>query len=195
MTDLSKTIIPKSDQLNADDLIVNSKLITIKSVKVTDGEQCVSIGYDGDEGKPWKPCKSMRRVLIECWGANGDNYIGRQAVLYRDPTVKWAGVDYGGIRISQLSHINEQKTLMITVSRGKRVPFIIKPIITEPLNELTDEKFEEYKTLIEAAQSVKELAPIAAQIKLARYTAEGAAKIRVEYDAALKRIRESTEAK
>jgi len=89
MTNLENTIVPKSDQLNVDDFITGPKTIKITGVKVTGGEQSVSISYEGDSGKPWKPCKSMRRVLIQVWGGNGDNYIGKSIALYVDPTVKW----------------------------------------------------------------------------------------------------------
>ena len=63
MTDLSKTIDPKSDQLNSDDLIAGP--ITIRITKVSANlsspEQPISIFFEGDNGKPYKPCKSMRR--------------------------------------------------------------------------------------------------------------------------------------
>jgi len=67
MIDLTKTIEAKSDQLNADDLIGNSRTIKIKGVKVIAGDQPVVISYEGDEGKPWKPCKGMRRIMAGLW--------------------------------------------------------------------------------------------------------------------------------
>ena len=40
--------------------------------------------------------------------------------LYRDPTVKWAGMEVGGIRISHMSHIETEKLMMLTLkSLGK----------------------------------------------------------------------------
>jgi hypothetical protein len=65
MLDLSKTIAPRSDQLNADDLIGGPRTITITGVKLVAEDQPVAISFDNDEGKPWKPCKSMRRVLVK----------------------------------------------------------------------------------------------------------------------------------
>ena len=70
MTDLAKTIEPKSDQLNADDLIAGPRTIVITAVRANAGsaEQPVSISFEGDDGKPYKPCKSMRRVMVHVWG-------------------------------------------------------------------------------------------------------------------------------
>ena len=60
-----ESIAPKSNQLNADDLI-GGRSITIKITKVSGvaGEQPICINYEGDNGKPYYPCKSMRRVLV-----------------------------------------------------------------------------------------------------------------------------------
>nr|MBX2835055.1 hypothetical protein [Micavibrio sp.] len=69
MTDISHTIVPKSMQLNADDLISEPKTITITQVRVKDNpDQPVAISYQGDNGKPYYPCKSMRRVMVRAWG-------------------------------------------------------------------------------------------------------------------------------
>lgn len=66
---LADTIIPKSDQLNADDLITGSLTVKVTAVKgSSEPQQPVSIHYEGDNGKPYKPCKSMRRVLVSAWG-------------------------------------------------------------------------------------------------------------------------------
>lgn len=134
--DLSKTIIPKSDQLNADDLISGSKIIKIREVKAgADETQPVSIYFYGDNNKPFKPCKSMRRVLVQLWGSDGLQFIGRRLTLYREETVKWAGIETGGIRISHASHISESTRVLVTVSRGKRVPITIDVL---PMVELKD---------------------------------------------------------
>src|SRR5262245_29461840 len=106
MTDMRSVIIPKSDQLNADDLISGPRTVTIASVSVRPGtEQPVAISFDGDGGKPYKPCKSMCRVMVAMWGPDAKEYAGHSMTLYRDPKVKWAGLEVGGIRISHMSHI------------------------------------------------------------------------------------------
>jgi hypothetical protein len=125
-----QTVIPKSDQLNADSLI-GGKQLTIKVTKVSlvNGDQPVAINYEGDEGKPYKPCKSMRRVLIHAWGGDGSQYIGRSMTLYCDPTVKFGGADVGGIRISHLSHIDRDMTVALTATKASRKPFTVKPLV------------------------------------------------------------------
>lgn len=134
--DLSKTIIPKSDQLNADDLIAGSKIIKIRDIKGGNDEaQPVSIYFYGDNNKPFKPCKSMRRVLVQLWGADGLQYIGRRLTLFRDDSVKWAGVEIGGIRISHASHIAEATRVLVTTAKNKRTPVTIDVL---PLVELKD---------------------------------------------------------
>lgn len=73
MTDMSKTIEPNSDQLNADDLLTGPRTITITDVKVREGsDQPVSVFYEGDNGKPYKPGKSMRRLMIAVWGTDSE---------------------------------------------------------------------------------------------------------------------------
>jgi len=56
MIDLRPTLAAKSDQLNADDLIGRPLTVTVTKVVATgDAEQPISIHYDGDDGKPYKP--------------------------------------------------------------------------------------------------------------------------------------------
>ena len=69
VTNLRDTILAKSDQLNADDIIGTGITITVTAVKRGDSaEQPVVIHYKGDNGRPYKPCKTMRRVLISRMG-------------------------------------------------------------------------------------------------------------------------------
>lgn len=129
MTDLAKTIAPKSDQLNADDLIAGPITITITGVRGNDdADQPVSVGFEGDGGKPYKPCKSMRRVMVHCWGADGKSYAGRRMTLYRDENVQFGGIKVGGIRISHMSDIERETTMALTATRAKRTPYTVKPL-------------------------------------------------------------------
>jgi hypothetical protein len=48
--------------------------------------------------------------------------------LYRDPAVKFGGMDVGGIRVSHLSHIDKPLSVALTVSRGKRAPYVVQPL-------------------------------------------------------------------
>jgi hypothetical protein len=128
--DMTKTIEPKSDQLNADDMISGPRTITVTRVTAnpSSAEQPVSVFFDGDNGKPWKPCKSTRRILVAVWGKDASQYVGRSLTLYRDPDVTWGGLKVGGIRISHMSHIDAPMTLAITASRTVRKPVTIKPL-------------------------------------------------------------------
>lgn len=129
--DLSKTVEPKSDQLNADDLIAGPRTIKVTKVTASDtAEQPVSVHYEGDNGKPWKPCKSMRRVLLALWGSKGSEYVGKRVTLYRDNSVGFGGVQVGGIRISH-ADIASDMTIALTATRGKRVPTTIKKLPPE----------------------------------------------------------------
>lgn len=149
MIDMKQTIVPKSDQLNADDLIIcKSFTIKITSVKVISNQQPVSIGYEGDRGKPYKPCKSMCRVLIMVWGDDGEKYIGQSMTLYLDKTVKWGGSEVGGIRISHMTGLAEKKVMQLTATKGNRKPFSVEPLIINQAATDTSEvqKMPEYIT-------------------------------------------------
>jgi len=123
---LRDTIVPKSDQLNADDLIAGSMTVKITSVKRGDSEQPIAIGLEGQ--RPYKPCKSMRRVLISAWGDDGSVWVGRSMTLYNDPEVKFGGVRVGGIRISHLSNIPSDLNMSLTSTRGKRAEYTVKKL-------------------------------------------------------------------
>lgn len=130
MNDMTKTIEAKSDQLNADDLIGREMTIKITGVTVKGGqEQPVSIHFEGDNGKPYKACKSMCRVMVAAWGPDSSKYVGRSMTLYRDPKVKWAGMEVGGIRISHMSDIPDDQVMALTVTRGSKKPYTVKPLI------------------------------------------------------------------
>ena len=130
MTDLSTTIAPKSDQLNADDLIAGPKTIRITKVSADPGsaEQPIAIYFEGDNGKPYKPCKSMRRVMVHLWGRDGNEYPGRTMTMYRDPEVKFGGMAVGGIRISHMSDIDKPMTMALTATKASRKPYTVQPM-------------------------------------------------------------------
>lgn len=126
--DMSAAIIPKSDQINADDLLSGPITIKISSVKVSPGtEQPVSIFFEGSD-KAYRCCKSMARVLVSAWGADSSKYVGRSLSLYCDPKVKWGGMEVGGIRISHMSDIDAPLTMALTATRGSRKPFTVQPL-------------------------------------------------------------------
>lgn len=132
MTDMLATVAPKSNQLNADDLLAG-RTLTVKITKVSgvSGEQPIAINYEGDNGKPYMPCKGMRRVMIFVWGDKGQEYVGRSMTLYCDPDVKFGGVATGGIRISHMSHLNKEVVIALTTSKSNRKPFVVKPLVVQ----------------------------------------------------------------
>lgn len=128
---MRESIVPKSDQINYDDFIGKTSMtIKITDVKGSgDAQQPVSIHYEGDNGKPYRPCKSMRRVLVHVWGADGKAYIGKSLTLYGDPEVVFAGQKVGGIRISHMSDINEKITMALSASKANKKPFTVLPMV------------------------------------------------------------------
>lgn len=130
MSDMTAVIAPKSDQLNADDLIAGDITITITGVKIAPGqEQPVSVEFAGSP-KVYRPCKSMSRVMVAAWGPDAKAYVGKSLTLYRDPKVKWGGMEVGGIRIRAMSHIERDMTMMLSESKANRKPFrvtVLKP--------------------------------------------------------------------
>lgn len=130
-TDMSQVIVPKSDQISADDFIAGPRTYTIEAVAISPGtEQPVQIKLAG-EARAWRPCKSMSRVLVAGWGPDAKVYAGRSVTLYRDPKVKWGGMEVGGIRVSHMSHIEREMLIQLTATKGKRAPHIVKPLVAE----------------------------------------------------------------
>ncbi|EAW1162047.1 hypothetical protein EO50_07700 [Salmonella enterica] len=128
LADLRATVVPRSDQINYEDVQSQNITAVIKSVRAGNSEQPVLIDLEGFDGRPYKPSKSMRRVLIGGWGANGHSWVGKSLTLYGDPSVKFGGVAVGGIKISAMSDIEADMGLMLTVSRGKRVEHHVKKL-------------------------------------------------------------------
>ena len=128
--DVSHTIIAKSDQLNALDLPPSETIVTISDVKVlADKDQPVHLHLEGHEGRPYKPCLSMRRILINAWGQYAEQWIGQSMALYCDQNVKWAGKDVGGIRIAKLTGIERTVSAPIALNRSMREIYTVDPLI------------------------------------------------------------------
>lgn len=123
---LRDTIVPRSDQLNSESLLSAPLTIRITSVSRGNAEQPVIIGYEGDDGRPYKPCKTCRKILIFAWGEDGSAWIGRSMTLYCDQAVKFGGVAVGGIRISALSHIERDIELSLTETKGRKAKQTIR---------------------------------------------------------------------
>ena len=162
--DMTETIQPRSDQMNFDDVAAVPATVTITAVTRGSAEQPVNIQTAEYPNRPWKPSKSMRRVLVKAWGKDSDAYVGRRVRLVGNPDVKYAGKAVGGIQIEAVSHIDAPIKMALTVSRGKREPFTIQPLTdTAPAPQgLTDaqiaacESIDELRAMWSHASSVQQ---------------------------------------
>lgn len=148
------SIVPKSDQLNFDDLTVGPITVTITKVRRGDREQPIVVEIEGH--RPYKPCKTMRRVLVATFSDDPAKWIGQRVTLYGNPEVMWGGVKVGGIQISHLSGLETPRTFLLTTGRGKRTEVTI-----QPLASLTAEE----KQFIEAVREDLSKADTVAELK------------------------------
>lgn len=126
--DISDTLAPTSDQLDAVDLLGSPpRIFTVTDVTRGNGEQPVNVRL-AEFPRVWRPGKTMRRVLAGCWGKHADQWIGRRVELYCDETVKYGGVAVGGVRISRLSHIDGPKSVPIIVRQGQGGSYKVEPL-------------------------------------------------------------------
>lgn len=126
--DLSDTIAPTSDQLDAVDLLGGPRTFTIQKVSAGNAEQPVNIKLD-EFPRVWRPGKSMRRVLVACWGPDAATYVGRRVTLFCDTSVRFGGQEVGGTRISHLSHIDKPVKVALLVTRGKSAMYVVQPLV------------------------------------------------------------------
>ena len=130
--DLTDSIASKSDQMDYQDFLGGDRTVTVTEVRRGPSpEQPVEIAV-AEFDRPWRPAKSMRRVLVAAWGPDSTNYIGRRILLFGDPTVKWAGTAVGGIRIKAMDGLDKPLTVSLTLTRGKRAPFTVQPLPDAP---------------------------------------------------------------
>lgn len=126
--DMTATIAPKSDQLNADDLISGPVTVTIQEVVQGNAEQPVDVRLVEYPGRAYRPSKSMRRVMVMAWGPEAAAYSGRRLTLFRNPEITFGRDKVGGIEISHLSNLEKPLTVALTATRGKRKNFTVQPL-------------------------------------------------------------------
>lgn len=134
--DLTESIAPRSDQVNADDLIAGPITYTIKEVVGGKAESPFDFLLV-ETNRAYRPSKTMRRVIVNAWGPEAAAYAGRRLTLYREPTISFGGKVVGGIRISAMSHIDKPTEVMAQVTRGKREKFVVQPL-TEQAAKATE---------------------------------------------------------
>ncbi len=142
---ISETIIPKSDQLNADDLINKTMVITVTDAKAGPADQPVHIVYEGCGERVYKPNKTMRKILACCWGPETDKWLGQSMKLEHDPDVKWGGAPVGGIVISSLTDIAASRRLSLNASRGKKKEYVIEVLSVDTAKKIVEKKVDPLK--------------------------------------------------
>lgn len=150
MTLLQEALAPRSDQLNADDLISGPRTLKITGARFVEGDRGgkrVIIHYEGENGRPFKPCKTMGRAMVMVWGIVDSEdpekisaqFVGKSITVYRDAEVDFgAEKGIGGIRISHMSHITGPKSVKLTASQGKKRAHVFQPLVAEVRNLQAD---------------------------------------------------------
>lgn len=121
ISDLSGAIVIKTDQLNAEDFIGDITMdIVITRVDYKKGASQQSLSLHSEGLQPFKPCLTMIKALIEIWGKDGRQWVGRTLTLYRRIDVDFGKQkNIGGVRISHFSDMpSPVHKMMLTVRRG-----------------------------------------------------------------------------
>lgn len=156
MADIRQAMQAKSDQLNSVDIIGFEPVIRVREVQVRGGEQPVSIYFDGDNNRPWKPSKGMIRILSAGWGYESDQWIGRSVQIFNEPTVKYAGKEVGGVHIRAMSDIPTKGiNTTLVKNRQQREPYKVSFLNVErPVYPV--QQFESmFKQMADAMESGK----------------------------------------
>ena len=130
--DITDSLAANSSQQNYDEYLAGPKTVTVAEVTQGTAEQPVNVELVEFPGKPFKPAKSVRRVLAAAWGTDASKWTGRRLTIYGDPSVRYGGKEVGGLRVSHVSHIDKPITVALTVTRGKRAPFTVQPLPDAP---------------------------------------------------------------
>ena len=132
MVDISQYTYSKGTQTNADDLVAAPRTVVVTDVVLTgDEKQPLAVRYEGDEGKPFLPCLTMRKMIAAIWGKESDAWIGQSLTLFRDPSIKFGPDTPGGVRISHMSGIDKTISVQLLEKRGKRRTYTIVPLVVE----------------------------------------------------------------
>jgi hypothetical protein len=156
MTDITFAMEAKSDQLNAADIMGIDRIIKIRDVVVTKSDQPISVFFDGDNNRPFKPSKGMIRILGGAWGTKSKDWIGKSASLYFEPSVIYGGKPVGGIRIKAVSDIDPKGlNFSISINRTKREPFPVACLIVQEKDYPSEHFNKALPKMIEAMQDGK----------------------------------------
>jgi hypothetical protein len=138
MSDITHTIAPNSDQIDAIDLHHSGpRTFTVERVVVNKSDQPVNI-HLREIDRVYRPSKNMRRVLADAWGIDSAEWAEHALTLYCDPEVMFGRDKTGGVRISHVSHIDAAMNIPIIVSRGKSGMWTVKPLKDIPAHTPTE---------------------------------------------------------
>jgi hypothetical protein len=129
--DMTESLAPKSDQLDAVDLLGGPRTFLIESVSKGNAEQPFNFHLQGFP-RVWRPGKSMRRVIVAAWGGKTSAYVGQRVTLYCDPSVEFGGAAVGGSRISHMTGIDKPLKVPLLIKRGKSAMFTVQPLPDTP---------------------------------------------------------------
>jgi hypothetical protein len=130
---ISETLAPTSDQLDAIELVPGPRTFTIEGVSAGSAEQPVQVKLEGFP-RVWRPSKGMRRVLAAGWGVEASKWVGRKVTLFYDPAVTFGKDRTGGTRISHMTDLpgNRPLSVPLLITRGKSAIFTVQPLADEP---------------------------------------------------------------
>lgn len=161
VTDAREFMVIKSDQMNYEDFISGPQafIITKLGRKMDKGEPRLMVYLSGREKTPWIPSKGMVKCLsnISGWGPNLKDWIGRSITLFGEPTVMFGGKELGGIRVSHISHIEEQYVTKISERRGVRTDYLIKPMRELSADPYPQAKFDQALPTIKSKLASREI--------------------------------------
>lgn len=129
--DITESLAPASDQLDAIELVSGPRTFVIERVSKGSDEQPVQVHLMGFP-RVWRPSKGMRRVLAAGWGVDASKWAGRSVTLFFDPNVSFGKDRTGGTRIAAMSHLDKPLSVPLLVTRGKSAMFTVQPLKVEP---------------------------------------------------------------
>ena len=133
----------------------------------------------------------MMRIMDLGWGDDGHAYVGKSMTLFREPTVKYGGLEQGGIRISHMSDIPKPIHTMLTITRGKREPFTVQPLQLTAGPALSADDAKLWKAEIDRCTNMAGLSDVTAKIASNKYAdSDIKADLMKHYRSAVTAIRE-----
>ena len=123
----AESLMAKSDQINAADLMGGPITIKIAGLTVKNSEvQKWTMRLDGND-KFFRPCLGMRRLIAEIWGTP-DKYAGGAMTLYREGDTQYGGKEVGGTRISHITGIDAPVSVTVPIRRGVMRTYVVRPL-------------------------------------------------------------------